>query len=102
MTRGTLWEGIGPERITALAQAWHDRATAGPGGWARVLARMSARKRAFMAAADDVGLPQDIRDELLAYWRWATVHVNAYPDSGRDVPDRDAVRDMVRHQVHVN
>jgi len=40
-----------------------------------------------MAAADDVGLPQDIRDELLAYWRWATVHVNAYPDSGRDVPD---------------
>ena len=55
-----------------------------------------------MAAADDVGLPQDIRDELLAYWRWATVHVNAYPDSGRDVPDRDAVRDMVRHQVHVN
>ena len=56
MTRGTLWEGIGPERITALAQAWHDRATADP----------------------VVGH---------AYWRWATVHVNAYPDSGRDVPD---------------
>src|SRR5665647_3782735 len=42
MTRGTLWEGIGPERITALAQAWHDR---GPGGWARVLARVQPRAR---------------------------------------------------------
>jgi len=56
MTRVTLWEGIGPERITALAQAWHDRATADP----------------------VVGH---------AYWRWATAHINAHPDSGRDVPD---------------
>jgi hemoglobin len=30
MTQATLWERIGPERITALAQAWHDRATADP------------------------------------------------------------------------
>ncbi|HEY8664777.1 MAG TPA: hypothetical protein VIL68_14300 [Propionibacteriaceae bacterium] len=24
--------------------------------------------------------------ELLAYWRWATVHVNAYSESNRNVP----------------
>ena len=40
-----------------------------------------------MAAADDVGLPQGIRAELLSYWRWATIHVNAYPDSDLDAPD---------------
>jgi hemoglobin len=41
----------------------------------------------FVAAFHDVELSQDICDELAAYWRWATVHVNAYPDSDRDVPD---------------
>jgi hypothetical protein len=40
-----------------------------------------------VAAAHDVELPQDICDELTAYWRWATVNVNAYPDSDGQVPD---------------
>jgi hemoglobin len=133
MTRATLYERIGPERITALAQAWHDRATADPvvghafshgfnpdhvhrivAYWAQAwggpsvytdtmgdesgMVRMHSgdgehdemderAEECFLAAAHDVGLAPDMCDELLAYWRWATVHVNAYPDADLEVPD---------------
>ena len=77
MTRAALWERIGPERITALAQAWHDRATADSvvghafsHGFSPDHDEMDERAEAcFVAAAHDVELPQDICDELpLASW----------------------------------
>lgn len=132
MADHTLYTRVGSERITALAQAWHDRATAdevvghafshgfnpdhvqriaaywaeawgGPTAYTDAMGDESAvvrmhsgdgehdemDKRAedcFVAAARDVGLPPDICDELRAYWRWATVHMNAYPDSDSHVP----------------
>lgn len=132
MAGQTLYERIGPDAITSLAQAWHDRATADPvvehafshgfnpdhvqriaAYWAQAwggptaytdtmgdestVVRMHSGdgehgemdERAevcFVEAAHDVGLTQDICDELRAYWRWETVRLNAYPDSDRDVP----------------
>jgi len=133
MTDQTLYERIGAERITALAQAWHDRATAdevvghafshgfdpdhvqriaaywaqawgGPSDYTdsigdeSMVVRMHSgdgehvemderAEECFLAAAHDVGLAQDICDELRAYWRWKTAHMNAYPDSDEFVPD---------------
>ena len=133
MAEKTLYERIGQERITALAQAWHDRATADPvvshafshgfnpdhvqriaTYWAQAWGgptaytdtmgdestvvrmhsgdgehdEMDERAEAcFVEAAHDVGLAEDICKELRAYWRWETVHLNAYPDSDRYVPD---------------
>ena len=133
MTEQTLYERIGADTITALAQAWHERAVAddvvghafshgfnpdhvhriaaywaqawgGPSDYTDTMGDESQVVRmhsgdgehdemdqraetCFIAAAHDVGLAEDICDELRAYWRWATVHVNAYPDSNRHVPD---------------
>jgi hemoglobin len=133
MTDQTLYERIGPERIMALAHAWHDRATAdevvehafshgfnpdhvhriaaywaeawgGPTDYTDSMGDESSVVRmhsgdgehvgmderaegCFIAAAQDIGLASDVCDELLAYWRWATVHMNAYPTSDRQVPD---------------
>ena len=133
MTEQTLYERIGADRITALAQAWHERAVADPvvghafshgfnpdhvhriaAYWAEAWGgpsdytdtmgdesqvvrmhsgdgehdEMDERAEAcFIAAAHDVGLPDDICHELRAYWRWETVHLNAYPDSDSSVPD---------------
>jgi hemoglobin len=41
----------------------------------------------FLAAAHDVGLANDVCEELRAYWRWETVGINAYPDPDVDVPN---------------
>jgi hemoglobin len=41
----------------------------------------------FVAAAHEVGLAELVCDELRAYWRWETVHLNAYPDPDEYVPD---------------
>ena len=133
MADHTLYTRVGSERITALAQAWHDRATAdevvghafshgfntdhvqriaaywaeawgGPTAYTDAMGDESAVVRmhsgdgehdemderaeeAFVAAAHDVGLADDICVELRAYWRWETVHLNAYPDSDEHVPD---------------
>ncbi len=42
----------------------------------------------FALAMDDVPLPADprLRSTLLAYFRWATAQMDAYPDSADDVP----------------
>ena len=133
MTDQTLYERIGAEGVTALAQAWHDRATAdevvghafshgvnpdhvqriaaywaqawgGPTDYTDAIGDESMVVRmhsgdgehvemderaedCFLAAAHDVGLAPDICDELRAYWRWETVHMNAFPDSDEFVPD---------------
>jgi hemoglobin len=129
----TLYERIGAKGVTALAQAWHDRATADEvvghafshgfnpdhvqriaAYWAQawggptdytdsigdesMVVRMHSgdgehvemderAEECVLAAAHDVGLAPDICDELRAYWRWTTVHMNAYPDSDEFVPD---------------
>jgi len=133
MAEKTLYERIGPAGVTALAQAWHDRATSdevvghafshgfspdhvqriaaywaqawgGPSDYTDAMGDESSMVRmhsgngehvemderaeaAFIGAAHDVGLSQDVCDELRAYWRWATEHVNAYEESADDVPD---------------
>jgi hemoglobin len=133
MTDQTLYERIGSAKVLALAQAWHDRATAdevvghafsygfdpdhvqriaaywaqawgGPTAYTDAMGdesrmvrlhsgqgqhdEMDERAEAcFLAAAHDAGLAPDVCDELRTYWRWATAHVNAYPDSDTHVPD---------------
>ena len=132
MAGRTLYDRIGPDRITALAQAWHDRATAdavvghafahgfdpdhvqriaaywgqawgGPAAYTKTMGDESTVVRmhsgegghremderaeeCFVAAARDVGLAEDVCDELRAYWRWETVQLNAHPDSAEEVP----------------
>jgi hemoglobin len=133
MAEKTLYERIGPAGVTALAQAWHDRATTDEvvghafshgfspdhvqriaAYWAQawggptdytdsmgdesMVVRMHSgdgehlemderAEDCFIAAAHDVGLAPHVCDELRAYWRWETVHMNAYPDSDEFVPD---------------
>jgi len=65
MTRGTLWEGIGPERITALAQVWHDRATADP----------------VVGHAFSHGFNHDHVHRIAAYWAQAWAGPSVYTDT---------------------
>ncbi len=45
-------------------------------------------ERCFIEATLEIDLPEDVRDELLDYWRWATSNMNAYPFATDEVPAR--------------
>jgi hemoglobin len=43
-------------------------------------------ERCFVEATQDIDLDDDVRSELLDYWRWATGNMNAYPHDADQVP----------------
>lgn len=43
-------------------------------------------EQCFIDATHDIDLPDEVRTELLDYWRWATKNMNAYPHETDVVP----------------
>jgi hemoglobin len=53
-------------------------------------------ERCFVEATHDIHAPEEVREELLAYWRWATKNMNAYPEEADVVPTAIAFAEWPR------
>lgn len=95
--------GFDPDHVRRIAAHWA-QAWGGPSEFTDVIGDESSvvrmhsgdgehremdlrAEQCFLAAAHDVGLEQEVCEELRRYWRWATARLNAHPDDSDEVPD---------------